>query len=110
MVGATLLGLIEEEEEVLGRLKTTFFDLLPLRRPTLEPWLEVVAEELRLLAEMLVVELPPEGLPLDLTSGSMHSWTLEMATLEWWLVLGRLLNPLGFLNSNSSLVLSGLTR
>ena len=80
MVEATLLGLIEERAP--GRLQTTLFNLLPLRRPTLEPWPEVIVENLILLAETLVAELPPEGLPLDSTSGSMHSWTLEMAKLE----------------------------
>ena len=35
-----------------------------------------------LLAETSLKKMPPEGLPLDLTSGSMHFWTLELATLE----------------------------
>ena len=97
MVEATLLELVEEETP--DRLKTTFLDLLPFHWPTLVPWLDVVVADLRLLAETLLTELPPEGLPLDSTFSSTHSWTLEMATLEWWLVLGRLLKPLGFLNS-----------
>ena len=107
MVGATLLGLFEEEPP--GRLKTTFFYLLPLRRPTLESWLEVVFADPRLLAETLLTELTPEGLPLDSNTGSTHSWALDIATREWWLVLGRLLKPLGFSNVKTPLVLSVAT-
>ena len=86
MFEVTLLGLIVEKAP--GRLKTTLLDLLPLRRPTLEPWFEVVVgggEESHdgdtretppttpasPLAETLLKNLPPEGLPLDLTSGSL---------------------------------------
>ena len=87
------------EEETPGRSKMTFSDLFPFRWPTLVPWLDVVIADLRLLAETLEAELPPEGLPLDSTLSSTHSWTSEMAMLERWLVLGRLLKPLGFLNS-----------
>ena len=80
MVGATLLDLVEEVTP--GRLETTFLDLLPLRRPTLEPWIEVLvgggAESpdgntretppttpASPLAETLLKNPPPEGLPLD---------------------------------------------
>ena len=102
----------------------TLLDLRPLQRPTLDPWFEVViggGEESHdgdtqetprttptsLLAETSLKKTPPEGLPLDSTSGSMHSWTLELATLERWLVLARLLKPLGFRNSYMSLDPSG---
>ena len=88
MFDATLLGLIEDT--VPGWLKTTFLDLLPLCRPTLEPWFEVVVggdgespdgdtretpptTPASSLAETLLKNLPPEGLPLDLTSGSLCS-------------------------------------
>ena len=81
MVGATLLGLIEERAP--GRLQTTLFNLLALRRPTLEPWSEVVVgggEESHdgdtretppttptsLLAETSLKKTPPEGLDIRL--------------------------------------------
>ena len=102
-----MLDLVEEVTP--GRLETTFLDLLPLRRPTLVPWLDVVVADLRLLAETLLTELPPEGLPLDSDTGSTHSWALDVATREWWLVLGPLLKPFCFWNSKTPLVLSVAT-